>query len=99
MGVRPRRAVTRRGHFIVRGQVQGVCYRMDARDLADQLGITGWVRNRPDGTVEVLAEADELKLKQFLAWCRQGPPHGQVSGVEESYAEATGEFDGFRIAF
>jgi len=89
----------KRGHFIVRGRVQGVCYRMYARDEARRLGVTGWVRNRPDGTVELVAEADEETLQRFLAWCRQGPPYAAVSEVVESYGPARGEYQTFEIAF
>jgi acylphosphatase len=89
----------KRGHFVVRGRVQGVCYRMYACDEAARLGVRGWVRNRPDGTVEVVAEAEEGVLASFLTWCRQGPPHAAVGEVSESYSPATGEFGTFTVAF
>ncbi|MBM4143533.1 MAG: acylphosphatase [Lentisphaerae bacterium] len=88
----------RRAHFIVSGRVQGVCYRMDACDEARALGLTGWVRNRPDGSVEVVAEGEDAALQSLLAWCRRGPPAAAVRDVAATYAEARGEFDGFRIA-
>jgi acylphosphatase len=92
-------AMNRRARFTVRGQVQGVCYRMYAREKAAELGLTGWVRNRHDGTVEVLAEGDDGALAEFLAWCRTGPPHARVSDVAAAYSEPTREFGSFEIAF
>lgn len=89
----------RRAHFIVHGRVQGVCYRMRASDEALRLGLTGWVRNRRDGTVEIVAEGDDKALSEFLAWCRQGPPHARVTDVDAEHSAATGEFGGFVIAY
>jgi acylphosphatase len=89
----------RRGHFFVSGRVQGVCYRMYACREAERLGVTGWVRNLPDGTVESVAEGEEDALAAFRDWCGRGPPHARVTRVEESYLDATGEFPDFRIAY
>ena len=89
----------RRMHLLATGQVQGVCYRAYAADVGRQLGLTGWVRNRPDGSVEALAEGDDAPLREFAAWCRQGPPHARVAHVDESYGAATGEFADFSIRY
>ncbi len=89
----------RRARFIVSGMVQGVCFRMYTCDEALRLGLTGWVRNRSDGTVEVLAEGRGDSLKQLHEWCQTGPPMAHVTGVEATYAEATGEFASFRITY
>lgn len=80
----------------IKGKVQGVYYRATAKDAATQLGITGWVRNLPDGNVEITATAEESVLKQFIQWCRQGPPRAMVNEVivQEMEFEA---FNGFRI--
>lgn len=67
---------------VVHGRVQGVFYRDSCRAEARRLGVRGWVRNRPDGTVEVVAEGPRDRVEQFLTWCRQGPPRAQVTGVE-----------------
>ncbi|MFW6151877.1 MAG: acylphosphatase [Verrucomicrobiota bacterium] len=88
-----------RGHFLISGKVQGVCFRMDTRDKAEQLGLTGWVRNRSDGKVEVMAEGWQNDLKEFRKWCGKGPAMAYVTGVDEEYSHATGEFDGFRIVY
>jgi acylphosphatase len=72
---------------------------MYACEEADKLGLTGWVRNLPDGTVEVVAEGEESNVKQFLQWCRRGPPYARVTGVKEEYSNPTGEFSSFSIAY
>jgi acylphosphatase len=80
----------------IKGKVQGVFYRATAKDIADQLGIKGWVRNLPNNNVEITATAAEELLQEFIAWCKQGPPRAKVDGVivEELNLE---EFNGFRI--
>lgn len=88
---------TERANFIIAGTVQGVCYRLYAADEAGRLGLTGWARNRPDGTVEIMAEGRPDALREFLAWCRQGPPMARVTRIVESYLPSTEEFDSFRI--
>ncbi|MFO7870629.1 MAG: acylphosphatase [Kiritimatiellia bacterium] len=91
--------MTKRGHFVVSGRVQGVCYRMYTQKEAHRLGVTGYVKNRGDGTVEVVAEGDEESLRQLLKWCRKGPAFAMVRNVEEEYSEATEEYDSFIIAY
>lgn len=70
----------------VTGRVQGVFYRASARDKAQELGLCGFVKNESDGAVYILVEGEEAKVKEFEAWCRQGPPRAQVEqvGVEEA---------------
>jgi len=68
-------------------------------DEAARRGITGWVRNRMDRTVEIMAEGKEDALNGFISWCRVGPPHARVTDVDESVSEATGEFSSFRIRY
>lgn len=69
---------------VVHGRVQGVGFRYAAVDAAERLGITGWVRNRRDGTVEALLQGSDDAMTAMLAWCRRGPPHSQVRDVEVS---------------
>lgn len=88
----------RRGYFIISGRVQGVCYRMYACREGARLGVTGWVRNLPDGTVEALAEGDDAALAAFRDWCGRGPPQARVTRVDVRYSEATGEFLDFEVA-
>lgn len=66
----------------VTGRVQGVFFRASARDVALQLGLRGFVRNEPDGSVYIEAEGAEQPLARFLEWCRQGPPGAVVTNVE-----------------
>jgi len=87
----------KRGHCVVSGQVQGVCYRARAIDEAERLCLTGWVRNLRDGRVEAVAEGEEKDVAAFLDWCRRGPTAAAVTGVEASYSEATGEFRSFAV--
>lgn len=63
------------------GKVQGVFFRANARKMALSLGINGWVRNEPDGTLRIEAEGTEEELVQFLSWCNEGPEHAQVERV------------------
>ena len=80
----------------IKGKVQGVFYRATAKDIADQFGIKGWVRNLPNNNVEITATAAEELLQEFIAWCKEGPPRAKVDDVivEELNLE---EFNGFRI--
>jgi len=88
----------KRVHLHIEGLVQGVCYRAFARDEAESLRLSGWVRNLPDGRVELVAEGPEEALQKLVAWCRRGPPAAHVLDMAVRYAEATGEFIGFRVA-
>ena len=83
-------------HCFVSGRVQGVCFRMETREQAQLFGITGWVRNLPDGRVEVMASGDEMQLKQLHEWLTQGPDMARVMKLEVEELEHKG-FDGFTI--
>lgn len=88
-----------RVHLIVSGKVQGVWFRESTRLKAVELVVKGWVKNRPDGTVEIVAEGMEPNLKKFVEWCHEGPPKAVVSSVSETVQEFKGEFDSFNIVF
>ena len=81
----------------VHGTVQGVWYRASTREQAVALGLTGWVANRPDGSVQLVAEGPKAALDALLAWCRQGPPAAEVERVEFEWGPAGGAFAGFEI--
>lgn len=82
----------------VTGTVQGVFFRDATRTLARELGVTGRVRNLPDGGVEVLAEGEENAVRRLVAWCHDGPPRARVQHVDVEWGAATGEFNRFDIA-
>lgn len=82
----------------IAGRVQGVFFRASTAERARQLGVNGWVRNCPDGSVEVVAEGPRSKLEDLVAWCRHGPPGAHVRDVQLRWEEAKKEFHDFRIA-
>ena len=88
-----------RSTFRIGGRVQGVCFRMAAEQEARRLGLSGWVRNTPDGDVEGVVEGPSADVDDFLAWARRGPPAARVQNVSASRTDATGEFRGFRIRY
>ena len=73
-----------RARVVVRGYVQGVWFRDSCRREALARGVSGWVRNRMDGTVEAVFEGPEAAVAQCVAWCRLGPPRSEVTGVDVS---------------
>lgn len=87
----------KRVHMHVAGRVQGVWYRASAAKRAEALGLTGWVRNLPDGRVELVAEGDAAAVDALLSWCRRGPPLARVTQLEVREASVTGEFGGFAV--
>ncbi len=86
-----------RVEILVRGQVQGVAFRWYTLQKAQALGLTGWVRNRPDGSVRMVAEGTRGDLEAFRDWALLGPDHARVDGHEISWSAAAGEFDDFLI--
>ncbi len=84
-------------HLIISGQVQGVFFRAYTVKEAQRLKLTGWVKNRPDGKVEVVAEGPDDKLKEFELWCSRGSPASQVTNVDSRRLPATGEYCEFKI--
>jgi acylphosphatase len=89
----------KRAHVVVQGRVQGVYYRASARDHARRLNLSGWARNCPDGSVELVLEGERMPIEQFIAWCRKGPPAAVVTQVEVEWQTATGEFVGFAVKY
>lgn len=81
------------------GLVQGVAYRFYAEKYAARLDITGWVRNLPDGRVEVLAEGTAEHIEMFLERLKEGPSHARIDSFDVRREPSTGEFGGFRVVF
>ena len=82
---------------IVEGRVQGVGFRGFVVDKANDLELTGWVRNRWDGSVEVVAESNQTTLDKLLGTLRKGPRAAYVTQVKSEWQTATGEFYGFSV--
>lgn len=80
-------------HLTIRGRVQGVNYRESMRMEAERLGITGWVRNTRDGSVEAVVEGEPAALEAIIAWARAGPRSARVVAVE--VREFSGTFTRF----
>ena len=86
-----------RARITIAGRVQGVYFRASACHQAQGLGITGWVRNCSDGSVELLAEGTRDKLDQLIAWCHHGPTGARVANVSVGWEEPEYGFYGFTI--
>jgi acylphosphatase len=84
-------------HFLIRGRVQGVGFRMFADHYAEREGLHGWIRNRPDGCVEAHAEGDVAAVERFERVLRQGPPHARVDDVEVHDVVPSGRDTGFTV--
>jgi acylphosphatase len=86
-------------HMIVRGMVQGVGFRFFVRQLASRFGVNGWVKNLPDGSVEVYAEGEENVLSPFIESVEAGPRFGRVTGVQKEQVAPSNSHTGFNIEF
>ncbi len=84
-------------HAIVEGRVQGVGYREYVRLQAKRLNLTGWVRNLPDGQVEVMAEGENSAITHLEILLEKGPALARIDDVHPRYADTTGEFTDFEI--
>jgi acylphosphatase len=83
--------------LLVHGRVQGVFFRQAAAEEARSLELRGWVRNLPNGDVEIVAEGPRRELKILAAWANQGPRLARVTGVEEEWSDYRGEEGPFAI--
>ena len=86
-----------RVHAIIRGRVQRVFFRASTEEQACRLGLSGWVRNRPDGAVELVAEGSRPALEALLAWCGHGPQRAVVQDLEVNWQDHQGEFTVFSV--
>lgn len=84
-------------HLVVRGRVQGVFYRASTQREARRLGLTGWVKNRSEGAIEILAEGEEDELKELIGWANKGPSAARVEVVDVRWRSYTGQHADFRI--
>lgn len=86
-------------HAFVSGLVQGVNFRFYTKMLADRLGLKGWVKNLPDGRVEVLAEGSENEINELIKFLKKGPRGARVLNIEIEKEEYKGEFKYFDIVY
>ena len=91
--------MTARAQVRVAGRVQGVFYRQSTVEMAQELGLCGWVRNLPDGSVEALFEGERSRIEQAVAWCRQGPPRAKVREVTVLWLDGPATCAGFTIRY
>lgn len=84
---------------LISGRVQGVCYRMETRRTANRIGVTGWVRNLPDGRVRAVFEGTSKRVDVMLQWCKKGPDMARVDDVEVSEVQASGDYEAFDIRY
>ena len=89
----------KRAHVIISGRVQGVFFRMETLKAAQLYGVSGWVKNKADGTVEAMFEGDNKSVDSILEWCRRGSPPAKVEKADVNWEDYTGEFKEFKIAY
>jgi acylphosphatase len=89
----------KRYHVRILGRVQGVFFRASTQEMARSLGLTGWVRNLPDGRVEVVFEGENVAAEAMRDWCRMGTPPARVDRLEADEESPTGEFTDFKIVY
>jgi len=88
-----------RARVIISGRVHGVFFRMETLEKAEKSGVSGWVKNKHDGTVEAVFEGEKALVDTVIHWCRQGPPASRVDNVKLEWEPFTGEFSGFTIRY
>jgi len=86
-----------RVHLLVSGRVQGVFFRARTRDRAHALGVAGWVRNLPDGRVEIVAEGPQSAVDALVTWAAEGPPAAQVDDITATWEPPTQKETDFSI--
>jgi acylphosphatase len=85
--------------LVIRGRVQGVFFRQSTKEMAERLGLTGWAKNCPDGSVAAVFEGEKQSVEAAITWCRQGPPAARVSDLEVDWQEFREEFSDFSIRY
>ena len=88
-----------RVHLIVTGKVQGVFFRAETQRAARRFGVSGWVRNRADGSVEAVVEGVRDDVEKLVQWCHTGSPSARVARVEATWEEYQAAFDEFAVRY
>jgi len=91
--------MTKRIRVKIHGKVQGVFFRANTQEKAKELGVKGWVKNEPDGTVSAIFEGEDSAVVKIVEWCKHGPEAAQVDTVEVREEKYTGEFKSFEIKY
>ena len=87
----------KRARIIVHGIVQGVFFRANTVKAARDLGLKGYAKNMPDGTVEIVAEGPKDKIDELIEFCKKGPEAAEVSKIDIRFEKPKNEFDGFEV--
>ena len=88
-----------KAHVFISGRVQGVFFRYETKRIALRLGVSGWIRNLPDGRVEAVFEGEKSDVEEMIRFCHVGPPGAIVKNVKVIWEQPTGEFQGFQIRY
>jgi acylphosphatase len=88
-----------RARVSIEGRVQGVFFRHHTQEVAQRLGLTGWVKNRNDGTVEALFEGEKGRIDQVIQWCHRGPSQAWVKKVTVEWEVPSEDFQDFLITY
>ncbi len=83
--------------FLITGKVQGVFYRASCQEVAQKLGLTGWVKNLSNGNVEILIQGEKEKIEKLIEWCKKGPPGAIVNNVKVEWENYSKELDDFFV--
>jgi acylphosphatase len=84
---------------IISGKVQGVFFRVNTKNKAEQFGVNGWVKNTSDGKVEAVFEGDENKIYEMIEWCSKGPSNSKVTKIDIIKKKYKNEYDNFSIIY
>jgi acylphosphatase len=87
----------RRAHVLIYGIVQGVFFRSRTKNMAEKIGVAGWIRNLQDGRVEAIFEGNKEAVEDLINFCKKGPPNAEVMKVEVQWEDYTGEYVNFII--
>ena len=88
-----------RTHVYISGHVQGVFFRYETKRNAESLGVRGWIRNSPNGSVECVFEGEKENIEKILEFCKHGPPGANVTDIKINWENYRDEFDNFHIRY
>lgn len=87
----------KQAEIIINGRVQGVFFRQKTKEEADKLDLLGFVRNEADGSVKIVVEGEEEKIKELIAWAKAGPRFARVKDIKVNWQKAKAEFSQFAV--